>query len=97
MWLFSDQIESAKNRIPPELQSKTRLIAEVDGNDYSSLIAMTLGQDFVIANSTFSWWAARLSSNPNTRVIFPSPWFKGMPEPKNLIPTNWQPNSASYE
>lgn len=97
IWLFSDQIESAKNRIPPELQSKTRLIAEVDGNDYSSLIAMSLGQDFVIANSTFSWWAARLSSNPNTRVIFPSPWFKGMPEPKDLIPTNWQPNCASYE
>jgi glycosyltransferase involved in cell wall biosynthesis len=97
IWLFSDEIESAKDRIPPELQSKTRLIAEVDGNDYSSLIAMALGQDFVIANSTFSWWAARLSSNPNTRVIFPSPWFKGMPEPKDLIPTNWQPNSASYE
>jgi len=97
IWLFSDQIDLAKERIPPELLEKTRLIADVDGNDHSTLIAMALGQDFVIANSTFSWWAARLSSNPTARVIFPSPWFKALSEPKDLIPPKWEPKPAGFE
>jgi hypothetical protein len=38
--------------------------------------AMLQGCDHhVIANSTFSWWAAWLNPNPGKRVIAPNPWF----------------------
>ncbi len=31
---------------------------------------------FVIANSTFSWWAAWLSENENKQIYYPNPWFQ---------------------
>ena len=97
IWLFSDDIANAMRRIPEEFRDITRYIGEIDGNDHSSLVAMALGHDFVIANSTFSWWAARLSLNKKGRIIFPSPWFKGMSEPEDLFPPNWEPYPASFD
>jgi hypothetical protein len=51
---------------------------------------MSLCKNFVICNSTYSWWAAWLSENPNKIVIRPSRWFK-LPEWRNLdiCPPSW--------
>jgi hypothetical protein len=44
----------------------------------------------VIANSTFSWWAAWLGPAQNNGIVIaPSRWFAQAPEPANLIPPNW--------
>lgn len=89
IWLFSDEIEKAKCLIPKNLDMPVRLID--NNNDSTSVVfeIMRLGYGYVIANSTFSWWAAYLSRNPNTPVIAPYPWFKGITEPLNLIPVSW--------
>jgi hypothetical protein len=44
---------------------------------------------FVTSNSSFSWWAAYLSSPKPSLVIYPTPWFTGINEPQNLIPESW--------
>jgi len=88
-WLFSDEPEEAKKSLPTNLNS---IIKEVDPGTLSSVATleiMRLGHRYVIANSSFSWWAAQLSKNENKVVIAPNPWFIGITEPQDLIPPDW--------
>jgi len=46
----------------------------------------------IIANSSFSWWAAWLNNNPNKKVISPRKWFGEAYEHfdlKDLYPEDW--------
>jgi hypothetical protein len=47
----------------------------LDGeNEINTMVLLQQFKYFIIANSTFSWWCAWLSNNPNY-VIAPSKWF----------------------
>ena len=45
--------------------------------------------DFVLSNSTFSWWSQFLSFNKNNIVIAPSIWRKVKLKPKDIYSDNW--------
>jgi hypothetical protein len=97
IWVFSDDLIRAKEKLDLNIGFPIRWISAVDNSDVSTLQAMRLGRGFVIANSTFSWWAAYLSMNPNAEVVAPTPWFMGMEDPVNLIPPRWRQLDAGYQ
>ena len=61
------------------------------GEPLSDLKKMAKCSYFVIANSTYSWWAAYLSQADNKIVIAPKKWFNNeQTSAADLIPDNWQ-------
>jgi hypothetical protein len=97
VWLFSDQLHLARNFIPENLKVPIRIIDEFQYSPAATFEVMRLGYGYVIANSTYSWWAAFLKKNSESEVIAPTPWFIGMPEPIDLIPPNWQRVDSRFE
>jgi hypothetical protein len=77
-----------------KLFSEDRFIISDNNDNRVDLCLMSLCKDFIIANSTYSWWGAWLSSNKNKKVIAPVQWFgkTGYTKDHNtqdLIPDSW--------
>lgn len=54
------------------------------------LYLMSLCKHNIIANSTFSWWAAWLNENPGKKVVVPKHWLNNvLSESVELVPKNW--------
>jgi Glycosyl transferase family 11 len=62
-----------------------------EDRDYEDLRLMSLCKHHVISNSTFSWWAAWLSSSsPDKTVVAPRKWFNDPQYQSNdIIPELW--------
>jgi len=89
VWVFSDDLESAKQLIDSINIADIELIDDSNSNGPAeSLKLMSIAAVNIIANSTFSWWSAALNNNSEL-VIAPLKWFKGMKDPDELIPPNW--------
>jgi hypothetical protein len=52
-----------------------RFLVSQTNDQYLDLCMMSLCSDFIIANSSFSWWGAWLSTSKNKKVIAPKTWF----------------------
>lgn len=86
--IFSDDIFWASSQ---ELFQPDRFIISDGNSSYHDLYMMTQCSDFIIANSTFSWWGAWLGNTG--RVIAPSKWFgpnNSHLNTKDLYPENWE-------
>lgn len=78
----------------------TNLLSLFDGEIVSNNITRSHYEDFylmshcrnnIIANSSFSWWAAWLNNNPDKIVIAPKKWFdKGFKDTQDVIPAQWE-------
>jgi hypothetical protein len=89
--VFSDDPQWCKQQ---ELFSDDRFLVSENTDNRVDLCLMTLCDDFIIANSSYSWWGAWLSTNKNKKVISPFQWFgkTGYTKDhntKDLIPNDW--------
>ena len=68
---------------------------EVDSYSYTSsekedLTLLSMCDNHIITNSSYSWWGAYLSKNPNKKVICPTNWLAGPSFMNgNHFPPNW--------
>jgi hypothetical protein len=89
IWIFSNQPELAVTLLP-DLSTKNFKIVKSDQlSTGETLELMKYGSDYIISNSTFSWWGAFLRKDQSARVIAPQPWFKALPSSEHLCPDDW--------
>ena len=80
--VFSDDIEWCKNNLSIQNVYFIEKIPTSDTpQDVFELFLMSLCDNNIIANSSFSSWAAYLNKNPNKKVIAPFRWF--VPDKEN--------------
>ena len=84
--VFSDDINWCKEH----LKYKNTVYIE-DEKDYIELYLMSLCDNNIIANSSFSWWGAWLNINKNKVVIGPKKWFGSAinHNTDDVIPESW--------
>lgn len=87
-FVFSDDLKWARKNLC--LEYKTHFVdCNFGADSYRDMQLMSLCQDHIIANSSFSWWGAWLNSRKNKRVFAPKRWFARRPTPNGLLPDNW--------
>jgi hypothetical protein len=63
---------------------------ENDLEDWEELLFMSCFKNIIMANSTFSWWAAYLNTNMNHNVYYPEKWFADSSiNTEDLFPQKW--------
>lgn len=97
-YVFSDDIDWCKKnfKIP-----NTDFIFIEGNSEIMDFALMKTFDHFIIANSSFSWWAAWLSENNQSVIIAPDRWFSDKFREKNpehdIVPARWKKVSSEYQ
>jgi hypothetical protein len=95
-WVFSDDIDDAKILLSGLIPTGSKWIIPPDQADPAeSLVLMSYMKAVIVANSSFSWWAA-IANTKKELVIAPDPWFKRTKTPLDLIPNSWELIKSSW-
>jgi hypothetical protein len=82
-FIFSDDINRVKEKLP--LNNAIYTDWNLGNDSWQDMFLMSRCYHNIIANSSFSWWAAWLNINRNKIVIAPERWFQDMETP-NIHP-----------
>lgn len=84
---FSDDIEWVKENFKGD-----NIFYSETGDELMDLTLMSLCDNNIIANSSFSWWGAYLNKKENKKVIAPKNWFgpNGPKDINDIYPETWE-------
>jgi hypothetical protein len=95
LFIFSDDLEWCKKTLLTHNLPVTFVVQNTSINSWQDLILMSYCRHHIIANSSFSWWAAwladqRYSMHPRS-VIAPVKWFVSHNsfDVKDRFPDGW--------
>lgn len=91
-FFFSDDIDWVVKKFRDLPVKKTFIDHNTERDSWKDMFLMSKSKHNIIANSSFSWWAAWLNKNPQKIVITPKIWFSNYEKEKHtydLIPNKW--------
>lgn len=88
IWVFSDDIDLAVKYLPKDFSNYYFFVQPLISTSMNFEL-MRHFSGYVIANSSFSWWAAFLRYDQSCVVCAPDPWFKSGRFPADLLPKEW--------
>ena len=95
-FIFSNDMAWAKS-IFPASDAVFFIENTISAKPYEDLYLMSLCNDNIIANSTFSWWAAYLNMSPQKIVITPKEYFSTVDTDESfLYPSDWIRIATGY-
>ena len=87
-FVFSDDPEWVKQNFI--IDANFIIVSSTENsNGLQDMYLMTLCKHAIIANSTYSWWAAWLINNDNKTVIAPLKWYNNSIDTADLFPNSW--------
>jgi hypothetical protein len=85
IFIFSDDLKYVKENF--SFSHQTLFVNEDHSlEDFEEIITMSECRHFIIANSSFSWWAAWLSDNPGKIVCAPKQWVADPGDNRDIVP-----------
>lgn len=84
-FVFSDDPEWCKTNIC--FSDNMTIVSSPLSNSWEDMYLMSLCNNHILANSSYSWWGAWLNNNPTKMVIAPKQWFASTIA--DIVPENW--------
>lgn len=81
--IFSDDVAYCKNRFKGD-----RIKVVEGGTELEDFNQLASCESQIIANSSFSYWAAYLNQHPNPKIVAPKMWFSDGVE-RTMCPPEW--------
>jgi len=91
-YIFSDDPDWTRKNLIINEGEVTYVSHNLRDDNWQDMYMMSLCRYHIIANSSFSWWGAWLSQQPNKIVIAPKDWFNDPEKNKKsttIVPNAW--------
>ncbi len=89
-YIFTNDPAWVRGNLPEGIRYEI-LSGDLSHTQYEDLFLMSRCRHQIIANSSYSWWAAWLNPYPAKQVVAPRKWFDGARlNTGDLIPSNWK-------
>ena len=75
LWIFSDNIDKAKNILSTLNINYNIKFIEKSKYDYEDLWFMSLIEYHILSFSSFSWWGAYLNNNENKKILYSNDYY----------------------
>lgn len=91
IFAFSDDTEWLQSFVEAHFENAECILNNVGEKSFRDMELMTHCDALVIANSSFSWWAAWLNNKPHKIVVAPKRWFQNPNlDSAKIIPREWR-------